>query len=63
VIAKSSPLLSICVYHRQDHLWKIPLAMQSLCDDYRIFLRRHSGEFWDLVCYGVPPDRMRVTGD
>ena len=34
------PILSICVYHKQDDLWRIPLFINALAEDYRLFLRR-----------------------
>lgn len=51
------PVLAACVYHEQDHLWRIPLLMRSISDQYRFFMRRH-GEFFDVVCYAVPPSRL-----
>ncbi len=57
-IEKSLPVLAVCVYHRQDHLWQIPLLIHSISDQYRFFLRPHLMEVWDLVCYAVPADRL-----
>jgi FkbM family methyltransferase len=59
LIARCSPVLAICSYHRQDHLWKIPLLIHSFYPDYRFYLRPHFSEGWDLVCYAVPPCRLR----
>ncbi len=52
------PVLTICSYHKQDHLWRIPLLIHSICDGYRFFLRPHLLEVWDLVCYAVPENRL-----
>jgi FkbM family methyltransferase len=60
VIGRCAPLLAICSYHRQDHLWKIPLLIQSLNRNYRFYLRPHLLEGWDLVCYAVPPERVEL---
>jgi FkbM family methyltransferase len=49
------PALAVCVYHRQEHLWEIPLHLRDLWDGYRFFLRRHGDEFGDVVCYALPP--------
>jgi FkbM family methyltransferase len=62
-IRGTRPVLAICVYHRQDHLWRLPLMMNEMCRDYRFFLRPHNEEGWDLVCYGVPVERLRATGE
>jgi FkbM family methyltransferase len=57
IIREQGPLLAICVYHKQDDLWKIPLLIHSLNPEYRFFLRPHKLEVWDLVCYAVPKAR------
>ena len=59
-IRRHAPTLAVCVYHLQDHLWKIPLMLRAWRDDYAFFLRPHNEEGWDLVCYAVP--RERLTG-
>ena len=58
-IHSHGPVLAICVYHRQNHLWKIPLLVRQWRDDYAFFLRPHNEEGWDLVCYAVPRARLR----
>lgn len=59
VIRQHAPVLAICLYHRIEHLWKIPLLIRSYCQDYKLLLRRYSDESWELVCYAVPESRMR----
>lgn len=65
IIQRYSPVLAVCSYHVQDHLWKIPLLIQSINPNYSFFLRPHLVEGWDLVCYGVPKFRLssRTDGD
>jgi len=60
-IAAAEPILSLCVYHRQDHLWRIPLLVDEIRPGYRMFLRPHLHEAWDLVCYAVPNHRLVAT--
>jgi FkbM family methyltransferase len=60
-IQRHAPVVAVCVYHRQDHLWRIPLLLSNWRDDYAFFLRPHNEEGWDLVCYAVP--RARLTGN
>lgn len=57
-IREHRPVLAICCYHRQNHLWKIPLLIRALSTDYRFFLRPHDLEMWDLVCYAIPKERL-----
>jgi hypothetical protein len=54
------PLLSICIYHLQSDLWRIPLFIRSLASDYKFFLRLHDGDGGQLVCYAVPVGRLRA---
>ncbi|MEA3245925.1 MAG: FkbM family methyltransferase [Gemmatimonadota bacterium] len=57
-IVAHAPVLAVCVYHRQDHLWRIPLMLRAWRDDYAMFLRPHNEGGWDLVCYAVPRARL-----
>lgn len=57
IVAARAPVLAVCVYHKQHHLWTLPRAMQAMRDDYAIYLRPHGAEGWDLVCYAVPAAR------
>lgn len=57
-IHRHAPVLAVCVYHKQDHLWRIPLLLRKWRDDYAFFLRPHNEEGWDLVCYAVPRARL-----
>jgi len=56
VIARDQPTLAICVYHKPDDLWKIPLLIKRKFPQYRLFLRSHSSLF-DVVCYALPGDK------
>ena len=57
VLARDRPIVAMCVYHRQNHLWQLPLLVRSLVDDYHYYLRPYNEEGWDLVCYAVPNER------
>jgi hypothetical protein len=59
-IQKHKPILSICVYHRQDDLWRVPLLIESMAEGYRFYLRPHDVDGWQLVCYAVPEGRSRA---
>ncbi len=62
LIARERPVLAISAYHVQDHLWRVPLAIQSMYAGYRLFLRPHNEQGWDLVCYAVPSERLVSPG-
>lgn len=57
MISTHSPVLSICVYHSQHHLWSIPLQIAAMHSGYRMHLRPFVPESWDLVCYAIPAAR------
>ena len=57
LIARHVPIISACVYHSQDHLWSVPLQIAAHRVPYRLYLRPHLRESWDLVCYAIPVAR------
>jgi FkbM family methyltransferase len=54
IIKLSIPKLAVCVYHKQDHLWEIPLFIKKINPSYKIFIRRYRDEYGDVVCYAIP---------
>ncbi len=50
-IRQTGPRAAICVYHCQDHLWRIPLLLKQLRQDYQMVLRCHSTEVFNTICY------------
>jgi len=56
-IRRAKPSMAICVYHRPDHLWSIPLLLRRMLPNHALHLRPHGYEGWDLVCYAVAPGR------
>ncbi len=51
IITKYTPKLAICIYHRQDDLWKIPLYIKKLVPKYHIYIRHQSDYSYDTVMY------------
>jgi FkbM family methyltransferase len=54
LLTDCAPLLAVCVYHRPDDLWDIPLFIHSVNPDYRFFLTTEGTDGMDVVCYAVP---------
>lgn len=54
IITKTTPTLAVCVYHRQDHPWRIPLQIAAMNPNYRYTLRTYCLDGFDLVLYCVP---------
>lgn len=57
LIRKRRPLLAVSVYHLQSDLWELPKLVQSLTEDYFLYLRPHRPDSFDCVLYGVPAER------
>lgn len=34
------PKLSICIYHKLEHRWQIPLLVHELCPEYHLYLKK-----------------------
>lgn len=46
-IKRDKPLLAICIYHKQEDFWKIPLRIKEICPDYKKFwIEQYSP--WDI---------------
>lgn len=60
IIQRATPILAICAYHQQSHIWDIPLLIHSISSEYHLFLRAHEDEGWELVYYAIPTQRLKV---
>ncbi|MFH1878171.1 MAG: FkbM family methyltransferase [Candidatus Omnitrophota bacterium] len=52
-IKTGMPKLAVCVYHRPDHLWRLPLQILKYNGNYKFYLRHHEPEIFGTVLYGV----------
>lgn len=57
IIKEQTPKMAICVYHRVEDLWQVPLYLKSLNSGYEIYMRHHA-EYWvsETVCYAIPEE-------
>ncbi|MBN7573061.1 hypothetical protein C1H57_00400 [Clostridium sp. 2-1] len=52
IITTQKPKMAICLYHRIDAFWEIPLYLKSLVPEYKISVRHHqSNGIGGTVCY------------
>lgn len=58
IISTTSPVIAVCVYHLQAHLWEILLQLHSYYPGYSYSLCPHLADGWDLVLYAVPKSRI-----
>lgn len=42
-IARDHPKLAICTYHGYEDIWKIPFIIDSICPQYKFYLRHYGG--------------------
>lgn len=52
IIKNQKPKMAICVYHRINDLWDIPLYLKKLNPKYKVAVRHHAN-YWvsETVCY------------
>jgi FkbM family methyltransferase len=54
IIIKNKPKLAICIYHKMDDLWKIPLYIKEIVPEYKIYIRHHRKDSeCETVCYAT----------
>jgi FkbM family methyltransferase len=58
VIRNTAPVVAVCVYHLQAHIWEILLQLHSYYPSYSFSLCPHLADGWDLVLYAVPKFRI-----
>lgn len=56
VIARYRPKIAISVYHATRHLWEMPCALMSMCDDYDFFFGSYSMTRYESIFYCLPRD-------
>jgi hypothetical protein len=44
-IAARKPKLAICLYHKTEDFWEIPLYLHDLTPEYKLFVRHHTAIF------------------
>lgn len=54
IIRQQKPKLAICLYHRPEDMWEIPMLIKKLNPDYEMIIRHHSRQnYTDTVLYAV----------
>lgn len=52
ILTEDAPKLAICLYHRPDDFWRIPLKIKEINPNYAIYMRHHSYvNYTDTVLY------------
>ena len=53
MISAYHPKLAICVYHRWEDLFELPLLIKEFYSDYKLYIRHYSDHFAETVCYAI----------
>lgn len=56
VIETFHPKLAICVYHKKDDFYKLPLFMKKLYPKYKLYFRQYELSAEETVCYAIPEE-------
>lgn len=51
LMKRDRPKLAICVYHKPEDLWEIPLYIKHIVPEYTFILRHHSHDTSETVLY------------
>jgi len=55
IINNHLPRLAVSVYHRPEHLWQLPLLVESIIPGkYNFYMRSHALNDFELVLYAIP---------
>ena len=52
-IATNKPKLAICLYHKFEDLWQIPLWVNRINPAYKMYIRHHYNNIWETVLYAT----------
>ena len=52
-IQECKPKLAICIYHKFEDLWEIPLLIKKFVPDYRLYIRNYTTYLDEIVLYAV----------
>ena len=45
--------MAICIYHNQEHFWKVPELVLRLNPEYKIYIRHYTEGLRETVMYFV----------
>lgn len=56
-IINDRPCLAICLYHKPEDLWQLPLYINDLVGSYNYYIRHYTMFHGETVLYAVPKER------
>lgn len=61
IIQTYKPKLAVCIYHKPDDLYKIPIMIKEMNPEYKLYVRQYANAWFDTVLYAVPSDQSSQT--
>lgn len=59
LIRKYKPILAICIYHKIEDYYRLPLLIKKYNENYHLFIRHYKeGLANETVCYAIPKERL-----
>lgn len=53
IISQYHPKLAICIYHKREDLFELPLLIKEFYTGYKLYIRHYSDHFAETVCYAI----------
>ena len=53
IIQRDKPKLAICIYHKPDDLWEIPLMIHELVPEYKMYIRHMGIRCYSTILYAT----------
>lgn len=52
-ILEEKPICAICLYHKMQDIWKLPLQIMKINPDYKLYLRHYMENYMETVAYFI----------
>ncbi len=53
IIEEYRPKLAVCLYHKPEDLFELPIFVKKLRDDYRLYIRQYRPDRYETVLYAL----------
>lgn len=53
IIQAYKPKLAICIYHKPEDLYEIPIMIKEMNPEYKLYVRQYTNAWFDTVLYAV----------